>query len=158
LISESASTASDGSSRQVAQRILGELKVRTHVMPAARWFLLSSDPGRLWPRPRNGRLQQEKISPRLARIESDDRMTLCGEGETFRLAIQIPKLPHIKELRSATTRREIVEARNGGGLVTQQIERTIRTYFEVAEVDAGFGQSPIGTPDCESNEPMVPLF
>src|SRR5688572_24106721 len=94
-------------------------------MPAARWFLLSSDPGRLWPRPRDGRLQQEKISPWLARIESDDRMTLCGEGETFRLAIQIPKLPHIKELRSATTRREIVKARNGGGLVTQQIERPL---------------------------------
>jgi hypothetical protein len=35
---------------------------------------------------------------------------------------------------------------------------TIRTYFEVTEVGAGFGQCLVGTPDCESNEPVVPFF
>src|SRR3974390_2665676 len=57
----------------------------------------------------------------------------------------------------AATRREIIEPRNRGGLVTEQIEVTIRTYFEVTEVGAGFGQCLVGKPDCESNEPVVPL-
>src|SRR5262249_19596474 len=57
--------------------------------PAARW--------------RNRRLQQDKISARLARVEPDDRTTLCGECETLRLAIQIAEPPRIKERSGAAT-------------------------------------------------------
>jgi hypothetical protein len=47
--------------------------------------------------------------------------------------------------RSASaTRREIIEPRNRGRLVTEQIEAAIRTYLEVTEVGAGFGQCLIG--------------
>src|SRR5262245_52470392 len=98
---------------------------------------------------RNRRLQQDEISARLARVEPDDRTTLCGECKAFRLAIQIAEPPPIKE-RSGTTTR--IEPRNRAGLVTEQIEATIWTYFEVTEVSAGFGQCLVGKPDCESNE------
>ena len=64
----------------------------------------------------------------------------------------------IKERSGAATRREIIEPCNRGGLVTEQIKVTIRTYFEVTEVGAGFGQYLVGKPDCESNEPVVPFF
>ena len=107
---------------------------------------------------RNRRLQQDEISARLARVECDDRATLCGERETFRLAIQIAEPPRIKERSGAATRRETIEPRNREGLITEQIEATIRTYFEVTEVGAGFGQCLVGKPDCESNEPVVSFF
>jgi hypothetical protein len=107
---------------------------------------------------RNRRLQQDEISARLAGVEPDDRATLCGECETFRLAIQIAEPPCIKERSGAAIRREIIEPRNCGGLVTEQIQPTIRTYFEVTEVGAGFGQCLVRKPDCESNEPIVPFF
>jgi hypothetical protein len=84
--------------------------------------------------------------------------TLCGECETFRLAINIAELPRIKERSGAATRRETIKPRNRGGLVTEQIKVAIRTYFEVTEVSAGFGQCLVGKPDCESNEPVVPFF
>ena len=106
----------------------------------------------------NRGLQQEEISARLARVEPDDRTTLCGECETFRLAIQIAEPPRIKERSGAAARREIIEPRNRGGLVTEQIEATIRTDFEVTEVGAGFGQCLVGKPTRESNEPVNPLF
>jgi hypothetical protein len=77
--------------------------------------------------------------------------------ETFRLAIQITEPPGIKERSGAATRR-VIEPCNRGGLVTEQIKVTIRTYFEVTEVAAGFGQYLVGKPDCESNEPVVPFF
>src|SRR5262245_66670280 len=108
--------------------------------------------------PRNRWLQQDEISARLARVEPDDRTTLCGECETFRLAIQTAEPPRIKERSGAATRREIIEPRNRAGLVTEQVEATIRTYFEVTEVGAGFGQCLVGKPDCEGNEPVVPFF
>jgi hypothetical protein len=95
---------------------------------------------------------------RLAHVEPDNRTTPCGECETFRLAIQITEPPGIKERSGAATRREIIEPCNRGGLVTEQIKVTIRTYFEVTEVGAGFGQYLVGKPDCESNEPVVPFF
>ena len=66
----------------------------------------------------NRRLQQDEISARLARVEPDDRMTLRGEGETFRLAVQIVEPPCIKERGGAAARREISEPSNRGGLVT----------------------------------------
>ena len=57
-----------------------------------------------------------------------------GEPQaTFRLAIQVAEPPRIKERSGAAPRREVIEPRNRGGLVTEQIEATIRTYFEVAE-------------------------
>src|SRR5262249_55137948 len=90
--------------------------------------------------------------------EPDDPTPLWGECETLRLAIQIAEPPRIKERSGAATRREIIEPRNRGGLITEQIEATIRTYFEVTEVGAGFGQYLVGKPDCESNEPVVPFF
>ena len=99
-------------------------------------------------------LKQHEVSARFASVEPDDRMTLCGKCETFRLAIQIAEWPRIAERRGATPRREIIEPRERGGLVTQQIEAAIRTYSEVTEVGAGFGQCLVGKPDCESNEPM----
>jgi hypothetical protein len=74
------------------------------------------------------------------RVEPDDRTTLRGECATFRLAIQIAEPPRIKECGGAATRREIIEPRNRGGLVTAEIETTVWTYFEVTEVGAGFGQ------------------
>src|SRR5262249_50002542 len=89
---------------------------------------------------RNRRLQQDEISARLARVEPHDRTTLCGECKAFRLAIQTAEPPPIKERSGTTTRREIIEPRNRAGLVTEQIEATIWTYFEVTEVSAGFGQ------------------
>ena len=85
-------------------------------------------------------------------------MTLRGECETFRLAVEIAEPPCIKERSRAAARREIIEPSNGGGLVTEQIEATIRTDLEVAEVGAGFGQCLIGKPARESNEPVIPLF
>src|SRR2546430_10605978 len=57
--------------------------------------------------------------------------------------------PSCHASRSAAVRpppREIIEPRNRGGLVTKQIKVTIRTYFEVAEVGAGFGKHLIGKP------------
>src|SRR5271166_6862232 len=108
--------------------------------------------------PGDRRLQQEEISARLARVERDDRTTLGGECETFRLAIQIAEPPRIKEPGAAAARRKIVEPRNRERLVTEQIEATIRTYFEVTEVGAGFGQCLVGKPDCESNETVVAFF
>jgi hypothetical protein len=106
----------------------------------------------------NWRLQQDEISARLARVESNDRTTLPGKCETFRLTIQIAELPRIKEHSVAATRREIIEPRNRAGFVTKQIEVTVRTYFEIAYFGAGFGQCLIGKPNCESNEPVVPFF
>jgi hypothetical protein len=85
-------------------------------------------------------------------------MTLRGECETLRLAVQIAEPPRIKERSRAAARREITEPRNRGGLVTQQIEATIRTYLEVTKVGAGFGQCLVGKPTRESNEPVNPLF
>ena len=70
----------------------------------------------------NRRLEQDKISARLARVDPDNRVTLCGERKTFQLAIQIVEPPRINERRGATTRREIIEPRNCGGLVTEQME------------------------------------
>ena len=107
---------------------------------------------------RNRGLQQEEISARLALIEPDDRTTLCGECETFRLAIKIAEPPRIQERSGAAAHREIIEPRNRGGLVTEQIEATIRTNFEVTEVGAGFGQYLVGKPDCESNQPVAPFL
>jgi hypothetical protein len=92
------------------------------------------------------------------RVKPDDRTTLCGECETFRLAIQIAEPPRIKERSGAATSREIIEPRNRGGLVTEQIEATIRTYFEVTEVRAGFRQCLVGEPNCERYEPVVPIL
>jgi hypothetical protein len=37
----------------------------------------------------NRGLKQDEVSARLARVETDDRPTMCGECETFGLAIQI---------------------------------------------------------------------
>jgi hypothetical protein len=68
---------------------------------------------------RNRRLQQNEISARLPRIEPDDRTTLRRECETFRLAINIAELPRIEERRGPATRRETIEPRNRGGLVTK---------------------------------------
>ena len=82
-------------------------------------------------------------------------MTLCGKCETLWLAIQIAEPPRIDERRGAAPRREIIEPRQRGGLVTEQIEAAIWTYREVTEVGAGFGQCLVGKPDCESNEPMA---
>jgi hypothetical protein len=106
----------------------------------------------------NRRLKQDKVSARLARVEPDDRTTLCGECETFRLAIQIAQPPRIEQRSSAATHRKIIEPRNRAGLVTEQIEAAIRTDLEVTEVGAGCGQCLVGTPDCESNEPVVASF
>jgi hypothetical protein len=107
---------------------------------------------------RNRRLKQDEISARLARVKPDNRATLRGECETFRLAIQIAEPPRIKERSGAAVRREIIEPRNRGGLVTEQVKVPIRTYFEVTEVGAGFRQSLVRKPDCESNEAVVPSF
>jgi hypothetical protein len=97
------------------------------------------------------RLQQEEISAWLARVERDDRTTLRGECETLRLAIQIAEPPRIQERSGAAARLEIIEPRNRGGLVTEQIEATIWTNFEITEVGADFGQSLVGKPDCQSD-------
>ena len=66
------------------------------------------------------------------RVEPDDRTTVCGECETFRLAIQIAEPPRIKGAQRCRHLPEIIEPRNRGGLVTEQIEATIRTYFEAS--------------------------
>jgi hypothetical protein len=63
---------------------------------------------------RNRRLKQHEVSARLARVQPNDRATLSGESETFRLAVQIAERPRIEERRGATTRREIIEPRNCG--------------------------------------------
>src|SRR6516165_2561539 len=52
------------------------------------------------------RVPRSLIEPR-PRVEPDDLTTLCGERETFRLAIQIAEPPRIKERDSAATCREI---------------------------------------------------
>ena len=88
---------------------------------------------------RTRRLKQDEISARLARVEPDDRTTLWGERETFRLAIQIAEPPRLKNRSGAAARRKTIEPRNSERLVAEQIETTVRTYCEVAEVRAGFG-------------------
>jgi hypothetical protein len=55
-------------------------------------------------------------------------------------------------------RREIIEPRNRGRLVTEQIKAAIRTYLEVAEVGAGFGKRLVWKPDCEGNESVAAFF
>jgi hypothetical protein len=107
---------------------------------------------------RNRRLKQDEVSACLARVKPDDRTTLGGECETFRLAIQIAEPPRIEQRSSSATRREIIEPRYRGGLVTEQIEAAIRTYLEVTEVGAGFGQCLVWTPYCESNESVAAFF
>src|SRR5262245_305880 len=104
---------------------------------------------------RNRRLKQHEVAACLARVQPDDRTTLGSECETFRLAIQIAEPPRIEERRGAAPRREIIEPRYRGGLVTEQIEAAIRTYLEITEVSAGFGQCLVGKPDCESNEAVA---
>jgi hypothetical protein len=42
------------------------------------------------------------------RVSSPTITTLCGEGETFWLAIQIAEPPRIKKGGGAATRREII--------------------------------------------------
>jgi hypothetical protein len=54
---------------------------------------------------RHRRLQQNEISARLSRVEPNDRLTLRGEGEAFRFAIQIAEPPCIKERCGAATRQ-----------------------------------------------------
>jgi len=63
-----------------------------------------------------------------------DRTTLCGECETFRLAIKITEQPRIKKRSGAAARREIIEPRDRGGLVAERIETAIATYFEITMV------------------------
>ena len=106
---------------------------------------------------RNRRLKQHEVSARLARVQPDDRATLGSECETFRLAIQIAEPPRIDERRGAAPRREVIEPRDCGRLVTEQIEAAIRTYLKVTEVRAGFGQDLVGKPDRESNK-LVTAF
>jgi hypothetical protein len=89
-------------------------------------------------------------------IERDDRTTLRGERETFGFPIQIAA--RIKKRGDAATHREIIEPRNRNGFVTEQIQVTMGTYFEITGVSAGFGKGLVGTPDCESNELVVPFF
>jgi hypothetical protein len=79
---------------------------------------------RLRPRQlRYRRLEQDEISARLARVEPDNRATLCGECKTFWLATQIAELPRIKESGGTATRGKIIEPRNRGGFVTEHIAR-----------------------------------
>jgi hypothetical protein len=94
----------------------------------------------VWPRPRNRATAGSSRTRfrRLAHVKPDDRTTLCSECETFRLAIQIAETPRIEERSSSATRREIIEPRNRGRLVTEQIEAAIRTYLEVTEVGRRF--------------------
>ena len=108
--------------------------------------------------PRNRWLQQDEILAWPAGVKPDDRTTLCGECETFWLAIQIAEPPRIEERSRTATRRQIIKPRNRGGLVTEQIEVTIRTYFEVTKIGTGFGQSFAGKPDCEGDELVVSFF
>ena len=64
----------------------------------------------------------------------------------------------INERCGAATRREIIQPRNCGGLVTEEIETTIRTNFEVTEVGAGLAECFAGNPDGESHEPAAPFL
>ena len=50
------------------------------------------------------------------------------------------------------------EPRNRAGLITEQIEETVRAYFEVTEVGTSLGQYLVGMPDCESNKTVVPFL
>ena len=97
-------------------------------------------------RRRNRRLQQNEIPARLSRVEPDNRAPVCSECKTFRFAIEIAKDPRIKERSSSTSRGEIVDPCNRGGLVTEQIEATVWPHFEVTEVGAGFRQYFVGKP------------
>src|SRR5262245_16335246 len=107
---------------------------------------------------RNRRLKQHEVSARLARVQPDDRATLGSECETFRLAVQIAEPPRIDERRGAAASWQIIEPRDCGRLVTEQIETTIRADLEVTEVCAGFGQCLVGKPDRESNELVTAFF
>jgi hypothetical protein len=64
----------------------------------------------------------------------------------------------INERCGTATRREIIQPRNCGGLVTEEIETTIRTNFEVTEVGAGLGECFAGNPDGKSHEPAAPFL
>src|SRR6516164_1758679 len=104
---------------------------------------------------RNCRVKQDEVSARLARVKPDDRTTQRGECETFRLAIEIAEPPCLEEPSSPPTRRELIEPRNRGRLVTEKIEAAVRTDLEVTEVGAGFGKCLVWKPDCEGNKSVV---
>src|SRR5262245_1642330 len=106
----------------------------------------------------NRRLKQHEVSARLARVQPDDRATLGSECKTFRLAVQIAEPPRIDERRGAAARRQSIKPRDCGRLVAEQIKAAIRTYLEITEVSAGFGQCLVGEPDCDSNELVMALF
>src|SRR5262249_36082382 len=107
---------------------------------------------------RNRRLKQHEVSARLARVQPDNRAALGSECETFRLAVQIAEPPRIDERCGAAARCQIIKPRNSGRLVTEQIETAIRTYLEVTEVSASFGQCLVGKPNCQSDEPLTAFF
>jgi hypothetical protein len=109
-------------------------------------------------RRRNRRLEPNEILAGLSRVEPDNRAPLCSECKTFRFAIEIAQDPRIKERSSSTSRAEIIDPCNRGGLVTEQIEATVWAHFEVTEVGAGFRQYLVGKPDCERNEPVAPIL
>src|SRR5262249_22647303 len=87
----------------------------------------------------------------------DDRSTQRGECETFRLAIEIAEPPCLEESSSPTTRRELIEPRNRGRLVTEKIEAAVGTDLKVTEVDAGFGKGLVWKPNREGNKSVVAL-
>ena len=93
----------------------------------------------------NGRLKQDEVSARLARVKTDDRTTQRAECETFRLAIEIAEPPRLEEPSSPPTRRELIEPRNRGRIVAEKIEAAVRADLEVTEVGAGFGKSLVWT-------------
>jgi hypothetical protein len=104
---------------------------------------------------RNRRITQDEVSARLARVEPDDRTTQRGECETFRLGIQIAELPRLEDSRSPATRRQVIEPRNRGRLVTEKIEAAVQADLEVTEVGAGFDKCFVWTLDREGNEAVA---
>src|SRR6516225_7870237 len=76
---------------------------------------------------RNRRVKQDEVSACLTRVKPDDRTTQRGECETFRLAIEIADQPCLEESRSPATRRQVIEPRNCGRLVTEKIQAAIGT-------------------------------
>jgi hypothetical protein len=78
---------------------------------------------------RNRRLRQNQISARLARVEPDDRTILCGECETFRLAIQIAEPTCVNKCSRTAAGLKMSDGRNRGASILDCSGKAVRFHW-----------------------------
>src|SRR5262245_47128187 len=119
--------------------------------------LLSLSPAvRGWGR-RNRRLEQDQVAARLAFVEGNNGVAAGCEREAFGLAAQIAQPPSGGKRGNSTSGPEVVDPRDGGRLIAEQVEPAIGTDIEIAEVFAGSCQRLVGNPHCTGHECLITL-